>query len=72
MEYSEMYLADVVGRFGEVFVVLDSGQEYQIHGTESYECDGDIVRIEGTSEGEYNIVEFPLDTIEHHYTHREV
>lgn len=72
MDFDESELADRVDRWGEVFVVLDGGEEYQIHGTESYEVYDGVVRIEGMSDDEYVIVEFPLDAIEHFYTHREV
>jgi len=72
MAYSEQQFVDAVDRFGEVFFVLDSDREYQVHGTESYELDSGTVRVEGMQGDEYVIVEFPLDAIEHHYTHREV
>jgi len=72
MAYSEQQFVDAVERFGEVFFVLDSDREYQVHGTESYELDSGAVRVEGMQGDEYVIVEFPLDAVEHHYTHREV
>lgn len=78
MEYTEDYLSHVVSRFGEVFVVLDSDREYQLHGQESYDVhdghpdSGQVVRVEGMKDGEYVIAEFPLDSIEHVYTHKEV
>jgi len=78
MEYTEDYLSHVVSRFGEVFVVLDSDREYELHGQESYEVHdghpdaGPTVRVEGLRGDEYVIAEFPLDAIEHHYTHVEV
>lgn len=72
MEYTEKFLENKVSRFGEVFVVLDSGFEYEIHGTESYNCSAGQVVVEGMRDGEHLIVEFPLDSIEHVYTHREV
>lgn len=72
MSYSEQQLEDRVERWGEVFVVLESDREYEIHGTESYEITNDTVRVEGARDGEIVIAEFPLDAIEHTYTHREV
>lgn len=75
MEYTRELFESKVSRFGEVFVVLDSDREYQIHGSESYEfLDTDEVYVEGvdSESGEYVIAEFPLDSIEHVYTHREV
>lgn len=83
MDYTEDYFEDVVVRHGEVFFVLDSGEEYEIHGTDSFEfeeapnpnsasSDYTVVHVEGLRNGEYVIVHFPLDAIEHHYTHREV
>jgi len=72
MEYTAQYLENVVARLGEVFIVLDSDREYQIHGTEGYEVHDGVVRAEGLQDGEYLVVEFPLDAIEHHYTHKEI
>jgi hypothetical protein len=78
MQYTEEYLEHVVRRFGEVFVVLDSDREYQLHGQESYSVeDGHpdsekVVRVEGMQGDEWVVSEFPLDSIEHHYSHREV
>lgn len=72
MAYSEQQFENAVKRLGEVFFVLDSDREYQVHGTESYTLNSGTVRIEGMQDGEFLVVEFPLDAIEHHYTHREV
>lgn len=77
MEYTQADLDDAVFRFGEVFVVLDGGSEYEIHGSEEYEyidspSGGTLVQVEGPRDGEYLKVEFPLDAIEHLYSHREV
>lgn len=83
MDYTEDYFEDAVSRYGEVFFVLDSDREYEVHGTDSFEFveapnpssvskDYTLVRVEGLHEDEYLVVEFPLDAIEHHYTHREV
>lgn len=72
MAYSKEQFEDVVERFGEVFFVLDSDREYQVHGTESYEVDNGVVHVEGMKDGEYLVVEFPLGAIEHHYSHKEI
>lgn len=76
MEYRREHLDDAVQRFGEAFVVLDSDREYVIHGTEGYEykarVGGTFVRVEGLRDDEWVKAEFPLDAIEHVYTHREV
>jgi hypothetical protein len=83
MDYSEDYFTDVVQKYGEVFFVLDSDREYEVHGTDSFEfteapnpssvsSDYTLVKVEGMQGDEHVIVEFPLDAIEHHYTHREV
>lgn len=76
MTYTKDHLDDVVKRLGEIFVVLESGREYELHGTESYEykrVGSDwMVVIEGMKSDEWLIVEFPLDKIEHIYTHRDV
>lgn len=76
MTYDKTEIDDIVSRFGEVFFVLDSDREYKVHGEESFEhiwiSNKRGLRIEGMHDGEYLIVEFPLDAIEHYYTHREV
>lgn len=74
MGYTKQYFQDTVERFGEVFFVLESGEEYIVHGSAGYSIndDTDMVAIKGMRDGEYLVVEFPLDAIEHHYTHKEV
>lgn len=75
-EYDANRFEAKVKRLGEVFVVLDSDREYIVHGTEGYELveyvDFTEVRIEGMKDDEYVKAEFPLDAIEHVYTHKEV
>lgn len=74
MHYDKQRFEQAVSQFGETFFVLDSDREYIVHGTEGYEyVDGDdIVRVEGMQDGEYVVAVFPLDAIEHHYTHKEI
>lgn len=72
MSYTKEQFEDAVAEFGEIFFVLDSGEEYEIHGTRSYELEDGIIEIEGIQGDEYVIVQFPLDAIEHHYSHKEV
>lgn len=77
MDYTTTDFRNAVGEYGEVFFVLDSDREYEVHGTDQYEFQESdtgktIVHIEGMHDGEYYKVDFPLDAIEHHYTHREV
>lgn len=74
MEYTPNLLKEKVHQYGEVFVVLDSGEEYIIHGYEGYTVldSGDAVRVEGMQGDEYVVAEFPFDSIEHIYTHKEV
>lgn len=74
MLYDKPRFEQAVEQFGEVFFVLDSDREYQVHGKEGYKFvqNGDAVRVEGMQGEEYLKVEFPLDAIEHHYTHKEV
>jgi len=75
MQYTKDYVTRVVQKYGEVFFVLDSGEEYEVHGTDSTEFTTGpekMIRVEGLRDDEYVIVEFPVDAIEHHYTHREV
>lgn len=76
MQYTKAIVEDVVKRFGEVFFVLDSDREYIVHGFDGFEFDSyngeTFVRAEGLQGDEYVKVEFPLDAIEHHFTHKEL
>lgn len=76
MEFTEPLLEEYITRWGEVFVVLDSDREYQIHGLESVDFDdrgeSTLVNVEGLQGDELVKVEFDLADIEHVYTHREV
>ena len=76
MEYDRPTFTDAVERFGEVMFVLDSDREYIVHGTDGFEFKPQnkdtIVQVRGMQDGEYVVAEFPLDSIEHHYTHKEV
>lgn len=74
MHYDKSRFESVVEEFGEVFFVLDSDREYEVHGKRSYEFKnfGDTVEVEGKQGDEYLIVTFHLDNIEHHYAHKEV
>lgn len=75
MEYTKEVIEDVVSSLGEVFFVLDSGEEYIVHGNEDYSFKSrgrkTFIRTEGLRGDEWIVGEFPLDAIEHHYTHRE-
>ena len=55
-----------------MFFVLESDREYEVHGSRSFEIEDGIVEVEGLHDDEYLIVQFPLDSIEHHFTHKEV
>ena len=76
MAYTESEFERIVREFGEVFFVLDSDREYEVHGERSYEfveTDGEtFVEVEGLAEDEYLTVQFPLGAIEHHYSHKEI
>jgi hypothetical protein len=72
MGYTKPQFEETVELLGEVFFVLDSDREYEVHGTKGYEINNGVVHVEGMKGDEYLDVYFPLDSIEHHYTHREV
>lgn len=76
MQYNRQTFKNIVSEYGEVFFVLDSDREYEIHGERSYSFltrGGEtLVRVDGLRDDEYIITEFPLDAIEHHYSHKEV
>lgn len=67
----------LVEEAGELMVVLDSDREYDCHthDTEVVEApNGDeVIQTEGvpSSGGEYQIVTFDVDSIEHVYVHKE-
>jgi len=57
---------------GELMVVLESGKEYDLHShTSEIDAEEGIARTEGMKDGEYVVVEFPTEAVEHTYTHRE-
>ena len=77
MQYTEALIEEYIQRWGEVWVVLDSDREYQLHGLEHVEFDerdGDttVAQVEGMQDDEWVKVEFDLADVEHVYTHREV
>lgn len=77
MDYTKTDFEEAVFDYGEVFFVLDSDREYEVHGRDQYHFyespSGEtMVHVKGMRGGEYLKVDFPLDAIEHHYTHREV
>ena len=71
---------DKAAYFGEMMFVLDSGEEYDFHfHTVTFGDDSDAhalaeneLRIEGIRDGEFLVVDVPVGSIEHIYTHREV
>ena len=72
MGYTETQFESAVEEFGEVMFVLESDREYIIHGKSGYEIDDGMVRASGMMDDEFVVAEFPLDVIEHHYTHKEI
>jgi hypothetical protein len=73
MELTYSHFESLVEEFGELFIVLDSGEEYEIHGNRGFTVRGDHIEIEGMkSDGEYGVVIFSLDDVEHVWSHREV
>ena len=57
---------------GELMVVLESGKEYDLHShTSEIDLEEGTARTEGMKDGEYVVVEFPTEAVEHTYTHRE-
>lgn len=57
---------------GELMAVLESGEEYDLHThTSEIDVESGIARTEGMKDGEYVVVEFPAERVEHTYYHRE-
>lgn len=57
---------------GEIMVVLESGVEYDLHShTSSVDVEEGVAKTEGMKDGEYVVVEFPTEAVEHTYIHRE-
>jgi hypothetical protein len=65
-------LEKAIEEYGEIFVVLESGAEYIIHGKNGYELEWGVLTVEGIKDGEYLIAQFPIEAVEHFYTHREL
>jgi hypothetical protein len=69
-------LEALVTEYGEVFFVLDSGIEVEVHGERGYDVTTrggrQYLRTEGMHDGEWLIREVPIDRIEHAYSHKEV
>ena len=83
MDYTKDYVKDVVEKYGEVFFVLDSGERYEVHGTDELSfgrapnpsaasTDYVMVHVEGMHDGELLKVDFPIESIEHHASHKEL
>lgn len=84
MGYTKEQIEAKRDHFGELMLVLESDREYDFHNftaTFGDEVDDDSlradeVRIEGLREEggstEHIVVDIPLDSIEHIYSHREV
>ena len=83
MDYTKEYVKEVVENYGEVFFVLESGRQYEVHGTDELSFEKapnpsaastsyTIVHVEGMHDGELLKVDFPLESIEHHLSHREI
>jgi len=65
-------LAERLQDSGELMVVLESGLEYDLHThTSEVDVDEGVVKTEGMKDGEYVVVEFPTEAVEHSYYHRE-
>lgn len=62
--------------YGEMFVVLESGTEYELHygSRHSIEFDEEegVVRFEGDKDGEPVVGEFPANAVEHVFSHDTV
>lgn len=62
--------------YGEMFVVMESGVEYEIHyGSRhniTFNEEEGIVEFEGDKDGEPVVGEFPADNVEHVFSHDTV
>lgn len=76
MGYTTEQFEEAVAYHGEVWFVLDSDREYEIHGARDYTFtnhgERTFVETDGMKGEERLLVEFPLDAIEHHYSHDEI
>lgn len=75
--YTKDAIEEFVEQYGEVFFVLESGEEFEVHGTKGFEffetnLGGTFIRVEGMRSDEYVVFEAPVKHIEHHYTHKEI
>lgn len=69
-EYTGSDVSGLLETAGELMVVLESGEEYELH-LHDTEFDGDTVETEGMHDGEYRVVRFPASAVEYTYIHKE-
>jgi hypothetical protein len=75
--YSKSTIKEFVAQYGEVSFVLESGEEFEVHGSKGCEfftsnTGQTFIRVEGMRNDEYVVFEAPIESIEHHYTHKEI
>ena len=70
--YSESDIeSELKNHAGELMVVLDSGERYELH-IHDTEFGGDgFIETEGMVDGGYRITRFPASAVEHTYIHKE-
>lgn len=77
--YSTEAIRGKAEHFGEFMLVLESDREYDFHNftvtfgdeEEAAALSENEIRIEGMKDGDYLIVDVPVERIEHVYAHRE-
>lgn len=71
MDYNNQDIVDAVDEHGEIILVFESGQEYEVH-PHTLEESGDELVLSGDYEGESRNVYFTGDIVEYYYTHDEL
>lgn len=63
---------ELTQRAGELMVVLDSGEEYELHIHDTtFDHGSGFIETEGLIDGEYRVTRFPASVVEHTYIHKE-
>lgn len=71
MDYDRELVEEILDELGEVMFVLESDREYEVH-SGNVTLHKKFVEAEGVNDesGDYEVVYFGYDVIEHHKTHK--
>lgn len=70
MTYTSNDIQDILKETGEAMVVLESDREYELHIHDTEFLDSGEIQTEGMKNGEYSLVRFPAERVEHIRWHK--